>query len=74
MARRSTRKNGRGGLFTRAYGPVNHLLCAVGDSVKEVVTTVGGLFKNSVRGVNRVGKVWVTHANAAVRNLTRRRK
>jgi hypothetical protein len=74
MARRSTRRNSRGGIFTRIYSPVNHILQAVGDTVKEVASTVGGLFKGSVRGVNRVGKVWVGHANATVRNVTRRRK
>lgn len=74
MARRSTRKNSRGGFFTTVYSPVNHLLCAVGDTVNEVVTTVGGLFKSSVYGVNRVGKLWAGHANATVRNITRRRR
>jgi hypothetical protein len=76
MARKSTRRNSRGGsgIFTRIYSPVNHLLQAVGDTVHEVVSTVGGLFKSSVHGVNRVGKVVVGHANATVRNITRKKK
>ena len=76
MARRSTRRNSRGGfsIFSRVYSPVNHLLCAVGDTVNEVATTVGKVFKTSVGGVNRVGKSLVGHANAAVRNVTRRRR
>lgn len=76
MARRSTRRSRRGGfsIFTRLYSPVNHLLEAVGDTVSEVVSTVGKVFKNSVGGVNRVGKSWVGHANATVRNITRRRR
>jgi hypothetical protein len=76
MARRSTRRNSRGGfsIFSRVYSPLNHLLCAVGDTVNEVATTVGKVFKTSVGGVNRVGKSLVGHANAAVRNVTRRRR
>ena len=77
MARRSTRRSRRSGgfsIFTRIYSPVNHLLCAVGDTVNEVATTVGKVFKTSVGGVNRVGKSLVGHANAAVRNVTRRRR
>ena len=77
MARRSTRRSRRGGgfsIFTRVYSPVNHVLEAVGDTVNEIVTTVGKVFKSSVGGVNRIGKSWAGHANAAVRNVTRRRR
>ena len=76
MARRSTRRSRRGGfsIFKRVYSPVNHVLEAVGDTVNEIVTTVGKVFKSSVGGVNRIGKSWAGHANAAVRNVTRRRR
>ena len=76
MARRSTRRSKRGGfsIFTRVYSPVNHVLCAVGDTINVLATTGGKVFKSSVGGVNRIGKSWAGHANAAVRNVTRRRR
>jgi hypothetical protein len=47
---------------------------AVGNSAKEVVSFAGDIAKRSVKGVHKIGKVFVRHANNAVRNVTNKRR
>jgi len=72
MAKKGTRKNRSEGLAARVYSPVKHLINAAKGTVKEVSYYVGNVAGRTLKGVNKLGKVWVNEANGTVRNLTRK--
>ena len=65
MARGNTRK----GIFSRIYGPVDHLLKAGRESVGAVTNTAKGVIGVTFNGVNKVGRSVTGHANMAVSGL-----
>ena len=73
MARRGTRKAGKRGLFTRVYSPLNHLLQATRNVGKSVFRRSGRIVDEGLGAISNTGRVIVGHANASVRNLTRRK-
>jgi len=70
MARSGTRKNRSKGIVGRVYSPIGHVISATGNSVKEVSRYIGNVASRSIKGVKRLGNVWVNHTNMAIRNLT----
>lgn len=74
-SRRANRKSRRGGgLISKLYSPVSHLLQAANNTVGAVTGTVNSVAKSGIRGVNRIGKSVTGHANAAVSNLMSRKR
>jgi hypothetical protein len=74
-SRRANRKSRRGGgLVSKLYSPVSHLLQATSNTVGTITGTVNSVAKSGIRGVNRIGKSVTGHANAAVSNLMSRKR
>jgi hypothetical protein len=74
-SRSVNRKSRRGGgLISKLYSPVSHLLQAANNTVGIVTGTVNTVAKSGIRGVNRIGKSVTGHANSAVVNLISRKR
>lgn len=71
--RRSRRVRRGGGLASKLYSPVGHLLQATSEAVGTVTNTVKNVAKSGISGVNRIGKSVTGHADAAVRNVFSRK-
>ncbi len=72
MARKGTRKSGLR-LTQRVWAPVGHTLNATGESVSEVVGTVGNIAKRGLKGARSLGNIWTRHANMAIKNVVSRK-
>ena len=73
-ANRSRRNRKGGGLFSKLYSPINHLLQATGNTVGVITNTTRNVAKRTVSGVDNIGKSVTGHANMAVRNLLSRKR
>ncbi len=75
MARRGTRKAGRGvfKLFEKIWSPSGHLFAASGESAQKLGTTAGKVVKESIGAVEGVGRSFARHSNMAVKGLVSRR-
>ena len=72
-ATRRSRSRRGGGLASKVYSPVSHLLQATNEAVGTVTNTVKSVAKSGISGVNRIGKSVTGHADAAVRNVFSRK-
>ena len=70
---RSRRARRGGGLASKVYSPISHLLQATNEAVGTVTNTVKSVAKSGISGVNRIGKSVTGHADAAVRNVFSRK-
>jgi hypothetical protein len=69
--RNRTRKAGKS-ILSRATSPVGHALHAVNKTAGEVVSYAKNIFSRSIKGVHKIGKIWVKNTNKAVSNITRK--
>jgi hypothetical protein len=70
---RSRRSRRGGGLASKLYSPISHLLQATGEAVGTVTNTVKSVAKTGIKGVNNIGNSVTKHADAAVRNVSSRK-
>ena len=73
QSRRSTRKSGKG-IFGRVYAPLYHLLEATRNVGKSAFKRSGAVVDSGLGLVQNTGSSLAKHANAAVRNVTSRRR
>jgi lipoate-protein ligase A len=78
MGAKGTRK-GKRGLIRYFYNPVSQALGALKNSTSAATNTVKKVVRNSINGVNTVGRKVSGRANAAIKGLipkrfTRRRR
>lgn len=72
MARRGTRRSGRG-IFSRLYSPISHLLSAGKESVGAVTNTAKGVVGEGIHGLDKIGRSVTKHANMAVKDVFSRK-
>ncbi len=72
MARKGTRKSGLR-LTQRVWAPFGHAINATGNSVGEVTGTASNIVRRGLKGAKRLGNIWTSHANMAVKNVVSRR-
>lgn len=72
MARRGTRRSGRG-IFSRLYSPIGHLLSAGKESVGAVTNTAKGVVGEGIHGLDKIGRSVSKHANMAVKDVFTRK-
>jgi len=72
MGAKKTRK-GKRGLVGYLYNPVSQALGAFKNTASATTNTVKKVIRNSINGVNTVGRKVSGRANAAIRGLVPRR-
>lgn len=77
MPKRSaaTRKSRRGYYLTqRVWSPFGHAINATGESIGEVAGTASNIVKRGLHGAKRLGNIWTSHTNMAIKNVVSRKK
>jgi hypothetical protein len=64
-----TRK-GRG-IIGRVWSPFGHVVNATGNSVKEIGSAAGNLTRRTLTAVRKLGNIWTSQTNAAIKNTMR---
>lgn len=74
MAKKGTRKNsGKKGIFGKVWAIPGHALGATGNTIGEVAGVAGNVVKRGVTGAKRLGNIWTSHANMAIKNIVSRK-
>jgi len=56
------------GIIGRIWTPFGHVVNATGNSVKEIGNAAGNLTRRTLAAARKLGNVWTSHTNAAIKN------
>ncbi len=70
--KRSTKRASKVKLFSRIYSPLHHALMATRNVSRALFSASGAVVDKGLEVVDKTGSAIASHANMAVRNVTKR--